>query len=68
MKKNGISWNGYFMHSCMLEQQRKETEHETKLALPGGIMYRPGSNQEKYACLLKNPVIFQETAYAPRSL
>jgi hypothetical protein len=67
MKSNQSNITDYVLCSYLLEQQKKETEHETKLALSGGIMYVYSSNQKKCIYLPKNPDVFQETSFTSRS-
>jgi hypothetical protein len=68
MKNNQTNLSNYFLCSYILEQQKKETEHETKLALSGGIMYVQCQNQNKCIYLPKNPVAAQDTNYLSMGL
>jgi hypothetical protein len=67
MKNNNSNLTNYLLCSYILEQQKKETEHETKLSLSGGIMYVPGSDQKKCVYLPKNPEVSQATMYPQRN-
>jgi hypothetical protein len=67
MKNNNSNLTNYLLCSYILEQQKKETEHATKLALSGGIIYVPGSDQKKCIYLPKTTGVFQETMYLSRS-
>lgn len=68
MKNNQTNLDNYLLCSYFLEQQKKETEHETKLSLSDGIMYVQSQNQKKCIYLPKRPVVSGEKTYASLSI